>query len=156
MSGKVGVLRRGDDLRAALADLNTLTSEIQFDALGEAEYEVLNLLTLGPHIAKCALLRAEPRGVHLRDSSRSGAHLAIWVPRVSRLSTSYSASPRASNWISDVRVLRSARAARRSSPRRSTPTLPDITDVRRRRPACGSGRSQRPHVGAAVRRPQRS
>src|SRR5665648_964908 len=83
MSGKVGVLRRGDDLRAALADLNTLTSEIQFDALGEAEYEVLNLLTLGTQIAKCALLREESRGVHLRDSSRSSAHLAIWVPRVS-------------------------------------------------------------------------
>jgi L-aspartate oxidase len=67
MSGKVGVLRRGDDLRAALADLNALTSELRFGALGEAEYELLNLLTLGTQIAKCALLREESRGVHLRD-----------------------------------------------------------------------------------------
>jgi L-aspartate oxidase len=67
MSDKVGVLRRGDDLRAALADLNALTSEARFGTLGEAEYEFLNLLTLGTQIAKCALLREESRGVHLRD-----------------------------------------------------------------------------------------
>jgi len=67
MSSKVGVLRRGDDLRAALADLNALTSELRLGALGEAEYELLNLLTLGTQIAKCALLREESRGVHLRD-----------------------------------------------------------------------------------------
>ena len=35
--------------------------------MGEAEYEVLNMLTLGTQIAKCALLREESRGVHLRD-----------------------------------------------------------------------------------------
>jgi L-aspartate oxidase len=67
LSSKVGVLRRGDDLRAALAELNALTSELRFGALGEAEYELLNLLTLGTQIAKCALLREESRGVHLRD-----------------------------------------------------------------------------------------
>ncbi len=67
VSAKVGVLRHGDDLRAALADLNALTSELRFGVLGEAEYEVLNLLTLGTQIAKCALMREESRGVHLRD-----------------------------------------------------------------------------------------
>jgi len=67
MSGNVGVLRRGDDLRAALVDLNDLASELRFGALGEAEYELLNLFTLGTQIAKCALLREESRGVQLRD-----------------------------------------------------------------------------------------
>ncbi len=77
MSSKVGVLRRGDDLRAALADLNALTSELRFGALGEAEYELLNLLTLGTQIAKCALLREESRGVHLRDDFPA-VHDELW------------------------------------------------------------------------------
>ena len=67
MVDKVGVLRRGDDLRAALSDLNALNSELRFGDMGEAEYELLNLLTLGTQIARCALLREESRGVHLRD-----------------------------------------------------------------------------------------
>ena len=46
---------------------SALTSELRFGRMGEAEYEVLNLLTLGTQIAKCALLREESRGVHLRD-----------------------------------------------------------------------------------------
>ena len=61
------MLRRGDDLRAALAELGALTTELRFGDMGEAEYELLNLLTLGTQIAKCALLREESRGVHLRD-----------------------------------------------------------------------------------------
>jgi succinate dehydrogenase/fumarate reductase flavoprotein subunit len=86
MSSKVGVLRRGDDLRAALADLNALTSELQFGMLGESEYELLNLLTLGTQIAKCALLREESRGVHLRDDfpavddERWRRHLTLRLP----------------------------------------------------------------------------
>jgi L-aspartate oxidase len=67
MANKVGVLRRGDELAGALADLGALTTELQFGAMGEAEYELLNMLTLGTQIAKCALLREESRGVHLRD-----------------------------------------------------------------------------------------
>jgi L-aspartate oxidase len=67
MANKVGVLRRGDELSAALADLGALTTELQFGEMGEAEYELLNMLTLGTQIAKCALLREESRGVHLRD-----------------------------------------------------------------------------------------
>jgi L-aspartate oxidase len=67
MATKVGVLRRGDELAAALADLGALTTELQFGEMGEAEYELLNMLTLGTQIAKCALLREESRGVHLRD-----------------------------------------------------------------------------------------
>ena len=61
------MLRRGADLQAALDELNGLTSELRFSQMGEAEYEVLNMLTLGTQIAKCALLREESRGVHLRD-----------------------------------------------------------------------------------------
>ena len=67
MMEKVGVLRRGEDLQAALAGLNELTSELSFASLGAAEYELLNMLTVGTQIAKCALLREESRGVHLRD-----------------------------------------------------------------------------------------
>ncbi len=67
MQEKVGVLRRGDDLREALAELEALTSELRLGTLDVAEYELLNLLTLGRQIAKCALLREESRGVHLRD-----------------------------------------------------------------------------------------
>jgi L-aspartate oxidase len=67
MANKVGVLRRRDDLGAALAELGGMTTELQFGDMGEAEYELLNMLTLGTQIAKCALLREESRGVHLRD-----------------------------------------------------------------------------------------
>jgi L-aspartate oxidase len=67
MQHKVGVLRRAGELQEALDELGALTSELRFAALGEAEYEVLNMLTLGTQIAKCALLREESRGVHLRD-----------------------------------------------------------------------------------------
>jgi L-aspartate oxidase len=67
MRRDVGVLRRGDDLRRALDELGALTSALHFASLGVAEYEMLNLLTLGTQIAKCALLREESRGVHLRD-----------------------------------------------------------------------------------------
>ena len=53
-------------------ELNGLTSELRFSQLGEAEYEVLNMLTLGTQIAKCALLREESRGVHLRRLPEPG------------------------------------------------------------------------------------
>jgi L-aspartate oxidase len=67
MQEKVGVLRRRDELEAALQELGALTSELSFARCGEAEYEVLNMLTLGTQIAKCALLREESRGAHLRE-----------------------------------------------------------------------------------------
>jgi L-aspartate oxidase len=67
MQHKVGVLRRAGELQEALEELGALTSELRFATLGEAEYEVLNMLTMGTQIAKCALLREESRGVHLRD-----------------------------------------------------------------------------------------
>ncbi|HET6476397.1 MAG TPA: L-aspartate oxidase [Thermoleophilia bacterium] len=67
MQRQVGVLRREADLTAALSQLGELTSELRFDHKGEAEYELLNMLTLGTQVAKCALLRRESRGVHLRD-----------------------------------------------------------------------------------------
>jgi L-aspartate oxidase len=67
MSEKVGVVRSAAELEAALAELGALTTQLQFDALAAPQYEVLNLLTLGTQIAKCALLREESRGVHLRE-----------------------------------------------------------------------------------------
>ncbi len=86
MQRKVGVLRRGDDLRAAIAELGALTTEVSFGDLGEAEYELLNMLTLGTQIAKCALLREESRGVHLRDDfpgtddARWRRHVTLRLP----------------------------------------------------------------------------
>ena len=90
MQHKVGVLRRGADLQVALDELNGLTSELRFSQLGEAEYEVLNMLTLGTQIAKCALLREESRGVHLRDDfpglddQRWRKHITLRLPERDR------------------------------------------------------------------------
>ena len=67
MSAKVGVVRDGAELRAALQELAGLSAETQFGAMGQAEYELHNLLTLGVQMAECALLREESRGVHQRD-----------------------------------------------------------------------------------------
>ena len=67
MQRKVGVLRRGDELREALAELEELTSSLRLGSMTMAEYELLNLLTVGRQVAKCALLREESRGVHLRE-----------------------------------------------------------------------------------------
>jgi L-aspartate oxidase len=67
MSEKVGVLRRGDELEAAVAELRELASAVAGDSAGVPEYEFYNLLTLGTQVAKCALLREESRGVHLRE-----------------------------------------------------------------------------------------
>ena len=92
MRHKVGVLRRAGELQEALDELGALTSELRFAVLGEAEYEVLNMLTLGTQVAKCALLREESRGVHLRDDypvldddrSAQAHHLAPAGPRAHR------------------------------------------------------------------------
>jgi L-aspartate oxidase len=67
MSDKVGVLRRGDDLRAALGELGALYSDLHLRAEGPREYELLNLLTVGTAVTQCALQREETRGVHLRE-----------------------------------------------------------------------------------------
>jgi L-aspartate oxidase len=90
MQDKVGVLRREADLQAALRALNELHSELRFGRMGEAEYEVLNMLTLGTQIAKCALLREESRGVHLReefpevDDARWRKHITLRLPEHER------------------------------------------------------------------------
>jgi len=90
MADKVGVLRRGDDLRAALSDLGALNSGLRLGDKGEAEYELLNLLTLGTQIARCALLREESRGVHLRDdfpaidNERWRRHVTLRLPEHER------------------------------------------------------------------------
>lgn len=65
MSEKVGVLRRGEELRAAVVELRELNSAVHGD--GVPEYEFFNLVTLATQIATCALLREESRGVHLRE-----------------------------------------------------------------------------------------
>jgi len=86
MSDKVGVVRRADALGEALAELGALTSELKFGSVAAPEYEVLNLLTLGTQIAKCALLREESRGVHLRedfpalDDAHWRRHLTLRLP----------------------------------------------------------------------------
>jgi L-aspartate oxidase len=67
MSEKVGVVRRGDDLQAAIDELRQVYSDLRLGAEGPREYELLNLLTVGTGVAQCALLREETRGVHLRD-----------------------------------------------------------------------------------------
>ena len=90
MSDKVGVVRRADALGEALAELGALTSELHFSRRGAPEYEVLNLLTLGTQIAKCALLREESRGVHLRedfpavDDEHWRRHLTLRLPPAER------------------------------------------------------------------------
>ena len=86
MQHKVGVLRRAGELQEALDELDGLTSQLRFGSMGEAEYEVLNMLTLGTQIAKCALLREESRGVHLRDDfpdlddERWRKHITLRLP----------------------------------------------------------------------------
>ena len=86
MSNKVGVVRRDVELQAALADLRRAHLRAAIQHPGRAEYEVLNLLTLGTQIAKCALLREESRGVHLRedfptvDDSTWRRHLTLRLP----------------------------------------------------------------------------
>ena len=86
MQRDVGVLRRGDDLRDAIAELEALTSELRLGRMDVADYELLNLLTLGRQVAKCALLREESRGVHLRedfpevDDTHWKHHLTLRLP----------------------------------------------------------------------------
>jgi L-aspartate oxidase len=90
MQGGVGVLRRGDDLREALDELDDITSGLALATMDVQSYELLNLLTVGRQIAKCALLREESRGVHLRDDfpevddARWKRHLTLRLPEDER------------------------------------------------------------------------
>ena len=90
MSRKVGVVRTACELQRAIAELQAITSELSFASRGVAEYEVLNLLTLGTQIAKSALLRDESRGVHLRedypavDDVRWRRHITLRLPASQR------------------------------------------------------------------------
>ena len=67
MTVKVGVVRREEQLSAALVGLRSIYSELRLAAVGPPEYELLNILTLATQVAKTALLRKETRGVHLRE-----------------------------------------------------------------------------------------
>ena len=62
-----GTIYRYFESKEALVNAIYRQEKLRFGHLGEAEYEVLNMLTLGTQIAKCALLREESRGAHLRD-----------------------------------------------------------------------------------------
>jgi L-aspartate oxidase len=64
---KVGVLRRADQLAEAVDELRALGSALDGHDPDVPEYEFYNLLTLATQTAKCALLREESRGVHLRE-----------------------------------------------------------------------------------------
>jgi L-aspartate oxidase len=67
MSDKVGWLRGDEGLLAALEELHATNSSLRLGAAGPPEFELLNILTLATQITKCALLREESRGVHVRD-----------------------------------------------------------------------------------------
>jgi L-aspartate oxidase len=90
MSAKVGVLRNEADLLDALQELDDLANGLRLGEVGPAEFELLNLLTLGTQIAKTALMREESRGVHLRDDfkERDDAqwlrHITLRIPQARR------------------------------------------------------------------------
>jgi L-aspartate oxidase len=67
MSDKVGWVRREDGLVDALQELREVNSALRLGEAGPPEFELLNILTLATQITKCALLREETRGVHVRD-----------------------------------------------------------------------------------------
>ena len=67
MSEKVGWVRSEDGLLAALEELRAINSALRLGEAGPPEFELLNILTLATQITKCALLREESRGVHVRD-----------------------------------------------------------------------------------------
>ena len=67
MSDKVGWLRGDEGLLLALEELHATNSSLRLGAAGPPEFELLNILTLATQITKCALLREESRGVHVRE-----------------------------------------------------------------------------------------
>jgi L-aspartate oxidase len=67
MSDKVGWVRSDEGLLGALEELRAANSSLRLGAAGPPEFELLNILTLATQITKCALLREESRGVHVRD-----------------------------------------------------------------------------------------
>ena len=111
--------------------------ELRFGRMGEAEYEVLNMLTLGTQIAKCALLREESRGVHLRDDfpelddEHWRKHITLRLPAHERTEGVGKVGPR----VSERSYRQAARAAARARPARGPRRLrrPHRVGVRRRR-----------------------
>jgi L-aspartate oxidase len=67
MSEKVGWVRSEDGLLETLEELRAINSALRLGEAGPPEFELLNILTLATQITKCALLREESRGVHVRD-----------------------------------------------------------------------------------------
>ena len=67
MSDKVGWVRGDEGLLGALEELQVTNSSLRLGEDGPPEFELLNILTLATQITKCALLREESRGVHVRD-----------------------------------------------------------------------------------------
>ncbi len=60
-------MRVEDGLVDALQELRATNSALRLGEAGPPEFELLNILTLATQITKCALLREETRGVHVRD-----------------------------------------------------------------------------------------
>jgi L-aspartate oxidase len=83
----VGVVRCREELEHAVEELRTLYSELRLSQAGPAEFELLNLLTLGTQIARTALLREETRGVHMRSDfpepdERWKTHSTVRLPEI--------------------------------------------------------------------------
>ena len=75
MSNYVGVIRREDELRKALNELERLSKRAQriyipdeknYEELGKT-IETLNLINVGKMVTKAALMRTESRGAHYRE-----------------------------------------------------------------------------------------
>jgi len=86
MSDKVGWVRGEEGLIEALAELREVNSQLRLAHPGPAEFELLNILTLATQITKCALLREETRGVHVRedhperDDDQWRRHITLRLP----------------------------------------------------------------------------
>jgi L-aspartate oxidase len=65
MTDRVGVVRSGEGLAAALAELKRLTVDLRDP--GPAALEVANLVQLGLAVAELAIRREESRGGHWRS-----------------------------------------------------------------------------------------
>ena len=77
MNDRVGVVRSGEGLAAALAELERLTVNLRDP--GPAAFEVANLVQLGRAVAELTIRREESRGGHWR--SDHPARVETWRVR---------------------------------------------------------------------------
>ncbi len=64
---KVGIIRQGEELAKAAAELEQLRQEVTCLAPSRDAVEAVNLLTLGRLTVSAALIRTESRGGHFRS-----------------------------------------------------------------------------------------